>query len=321
MIRDKVSHSLFNEATVNFVYDETVPLNCAYWDTVNVYKKYKNLVSLNKNISELNFNILYNIPSESCIRRISENVDHIYRNYIIEKENPLSLRIYPEINSVIPTWVTFNPEKKMFCFESSVFFDVLINKSSIDQCSYITMPNGLSQTSDYYEYANSSKTCVCSNPIFYKANSVSTCNYMLTSNFAMIKQCTGYLADRKVLFTNLLTHKISKKSLKFTTVVYRDLEDAYKIEVYNVTNNSTVSILNYKSMAFNKNKTVLYQEAKNHLIELLKIYEEDYNIEWNQDDLIDNVSFVSIKVKNSYISNLIPKDSYGNQRSELFQTV
>ena len=321
MIKDNVSHPLFNGATANFVYDETVPLNYIYWDTVNVYQKYKNLLSLNKNISELNFNILYNIPSESCIKKVSENVDHIYRSYIIEKENSHSLRNYPEIDSAIPTWVTFNPEKKMFCFESSIFFNVSVNKSSIDQCSYATMPYGLSQTSDYYEYANSSKTCVCSNPIFHQAKSVSTCGYMLNSNFAMIKQCVGYLADRKVLFTNLLTHKINEKSLEFKTTVYRDLEDVYKIEVYNITNNSMVSILNYKSMAFNKDKTALYQEAKNHLIELLKTYEEDYNIEWNQNGLIDNVSSVSVKVKNSYISNLIPKDSYGNQRSELFQTV
>ena len=321
MTKDIISHSLFNGATANFVYDETIPLNCVYWDTVNVYKQYKALVSSNTNISEFTFDILYNIPSESCIKKITENVNHIYKSYIIEKENVNSLRAYPESNSSIPTWVTFNPEKKMYCFESTIFFNVSINKSAIRQCSYATMPYGLSQTSDHYHYANSSKDCVCSNPIFAKINSISKCGYILDSNFAMMKHCVGYVADQKVLFTNLLTHKINKKSFEFTTTVYRNLEDVYKVEIFNVTENVMISILDYKSIIFNKDKSSLYQEAKNHLIELLKTYEEDYNIEWSENNSINNVSSVGIKVKNSYISNLIPKDSYGNQRDKLSQTV
>lgn len=322
MIKDVISYKLHDDAIVNFVYDETIPINFVYWDTVNTYKQYKNFSSINKNISEFAFDVLYNIPLESSIKKISENVDHIYKYYIVENNESNSLRSYPEAQSSMPTWVTFNPEKKMYSFDSSLFFTVSVDKSSMRQCAYATKPYGLSQTSDYYQYANVSKNCVCSNPIFAKTNSVSTCGYIEDSNLAFIKNCPGYTVDEKVLFVNTITHKTNKELFfEFKTTVYRNLEDVYKIEVFNVTENVLVSVLNYKSIIFNKNKSSLYEEAKNHLIELLKVYEEDYTIEWKEDNLINNISVVNTKAKNNYIFNLIPKDSYDHQRNKLSQTV
>lgn len=321
MIKDKVSYILYNEATVNFVYDETIPLNCIYWDTVNVYKQYKLLLSLNTSMSEFNFDIFYNISSESSISKITDNVNHILRSYIIEKENDYSLRIYPTATSSLPDWVTFNPEKKMYCFDNAIFFTLLIDKAVIRQCSYATLPSALLQVSDHYQYANPSRSSICSSPFFANPSSVSKCQYQYGSSFTKMSSCAGYMPDQKILFTNLFTHKTNKKSFEFTTTVYRNIEDVYKIEIFNITDNVMVSILDYKSIVFDKNKTSLYKEAKNHLIDLLKVYEEDYNIEWTENNLINDTSFVNIKVKNNYISNLIPKDSYVNQGNELLKTV
>jgi len=322
MIKDVISHKLYDDAILNFVYDETIPINCVYWDTVNTYKQYQNFLTTNKNISEFSFDVLYNISLESSIKKISENVDHIYKYYIIEANESNSLRSYPEAQSSMPTWVTFNPEKKMYSFESVIFFTLSVDKSSMRQCVYATKPYGVSQVSDYYQYANVSKNCVCSNPIFAKKDSVSTCGYIADSNVVFIKNCSGYTADEKVLFVNTIEHKTNKELFfEFKTTVYRNIEDVYKIEVFNVTKNILVSVLNYKSIIFNKDKSSLYEEAKNHLIELLKVYEEDYIIKWEEDNLINNISIVNTKVKNNYIFNLIPKDSYDHQRSKLSQTV
>lgn len=322
MIKDVISHKLYDNATVNFVYDKTIPINCAYWDTVTTYKQYKVMLASNKNISEFSFNILYNIALESSIDKISDNVDHVYKHYLVEKSDNNYLRSYPEAQSSLPTWVTFNPEKKMYSFECSIFFSVSIDKSSMRQCIYATKPYGLFQTSDYYQYANVSKNCVCSNPVFSKTNSVTICHYIENPNVALIQTCSGYTADEKILFINLITHKTNKKLFfEFKTTVYRNVEDVYKIEVFNTTENVLVSVLNYKSIVFNKDKKNLYQEAKNHLIELLKAYEEDYAIEWKEDNLVNNSSFVNTKIKDSYIFNLIPKDFYDSQRSKLPQTI
>ncbi len=320
MNKNTISKQLFDGTIVNFVYDESIPVSFVYWDTVETYKRYQTFKTVTNSKDVFNFDVFYNIPLEFFIKDINDNVEHIYKSYIIENNNNSNVfKTYPKAETSLPTWASFNPEKKMYSFDHSLFFNITVDTSKVSQCAYATKPYGLSQVSDYYQYANFSKNCVCSNPVFAKNDSISKCAYAFDA--LAIKTCSGYLEDKKTLFVNLLTHKTSKNCFELKTTVYRNIEDAYKIEIFNTNSNVIVSNLDYKLTVFEKNKKNLYEEARNYLIELLKVYEEDYNIEWKEDYLVSKVSFVSVQTKNNYISNLIPKDSYDNRRNKLPQTV
>jgi homoserine dehydrogenase len=67
----------------------------------------------------------------------------------------------------------------------------------------------------------------------------------------------------------------------------------------------------------------LYEEILTKLNHLLDSYKEDYNIETTYSYAVSDVNVVSvnIKSKNSYISNLLSKDSHVVQNNKVLQAI
>ena len=105
------------------------------------------------------------------------------------------------------------------------------------------------------------------------------------------------------------------KSMKSTITIAIDtkpLENFYKVDIINTTTNVVFSTLSYDSVSFPKDKSNLYEEILTKLNHVLDSYREDYNIETTYSYTVSNPNSVSvnIKSKNSYISNLLFKDSF-----------
>jgi hypothetical protein len=210
----------------------------------------------------------------------------------------------------------------MFSFNSELFFSVKTDNSSVRNCYYFTKSSE-AQTSDAYQYANSSKSCVCSNPVFEQVNGeVPKCMFSISGILPMTS-CSGYTADEKTLFINKITHKVTNDSFEITTLLYRSANESYKAELINKDTGIILSALDYGSIIFSKDKTNLYKEVSLHLNDILSEYENDYNIEsvYDYKNSEANSVFVNIKSKNSYISTLLSKDSYGDQKGKTLQSV
>ena len=210
----------------------------------------------------------------------------------------------------------------MFSFESELFFKVKVDTSSIRQCSYLTSSQ---QVSDHYQYANLSKSSTCSNEVITKG-SVNPTPCMFTSGISsphFLTICQGYQADEKVIYTNVLTHKTSGNSFSVDAILYRTLENFYKVDIINTTTNVVFSTLSYDSVSFPKDKSDLYEEISTKLNHVLDSYREDYNIETTYSYTVSNLNSVSvnIKSKNSYISNLLFKDSHVDQNTKVLQAI
>lgn len=325
MGRENVQHTLTNGVNVVFVYKEDVPVNYCYWDTVATYEAFKILKESNSNLANLTISIIYNIPDKTVIDTITENIDTIFKTYI-ERSNSKVFRETPNFDSQIPSWSSYNPEYKMFAFESELFFKVKVDTTSIRQCSYLTCGGSNSQISDHYQYANLTKSSVCSNELITKNSLNPTyCMYssgIFSSSF-FLTTCSGYLADQKVVYTNVLTHKTSGNSFTVDAILYRSLENFYKVDIINTSTNVVFSTLNYDSLSFAKDKSNLYKEIFTTLDSVLNSYKEDYNIETTYDYTASDVTPVSvnIKPKNSYISSLLFKDSYVDQNNKVLQAI
>lgn len=324
MSKENVEYTLYNGATATFEFEQSLPLNYVYWDTVTTYKKYKAIKDNNFSLLDLKFVIYYNIPKESAIGKIKSNLNTIFETYIQSSPNEgmNAFKSIPSADTALPAWASFNPQMKMFCFEAKLFFDLKTDNRSIRNCYYLTKPSE-SQTSEAYQYANASKSCVCSNPKFYQNdNQVPKCLYSISGILPM-NACSGYTPDEKILFTNKVIHKVTDESFEITTLLYRSAAESYRAELINKTTGVTMLTLDYGSIIFSKDKTNLYTEISLHLNDVLSEYQKDYNIEYTYDYTkaqVDSVS-VNIKSKNSYISTLLSKDSYGDQKSKTLQSV
>ena len=111
--------------------------------------------------------------------------------------------------------------------------------------------------------------------------------------------------------------------MQLNFVLYRTLENVYKVDIVNTTTNVIFSTLSYDLISFSKDKSNLYKEILTKLDHVLDSYKEDYNIETTYSYVESNISPVSvnIKSKNSYISNLLSKDSYVVQNNKVFQAI
>ena len=314
-------HTLNNGVNVNFVLNQDIPINYCYWDTVNTYESYKLIKQSSLALSDLTFNIIYNIPENTKISSVGDNIETIFKTYILNSSSEVFRQI-PNADSKIPSWTTYNPQYKMFSFECELFFKLQIDKSSIRQCSYLTSSQ---QVSDHYQYANLTKNSICSNELITKNLPNPTPCIFTSAGFSsphFLTTCSGYQSDEKVIYTNLLTHKTSGNSFNVDAVLYRNLENTYKVDIVNTSTNIVISTLSYNSISFPKDKSDLYKEILIKLNHLLNSYEEDYNIETTYSYITSNVAVsVNIKSKNSYISNLLPKDSYVVQNNKVFQTI
>jgi hypothetical protein len=214
----------------------------------------------------------------------------------------------------------------MFAFESELFFKVKVDTASIRQCSYLTCGGSNSQVSDNYQYANLTKTSVCSNELITK-NSINPTQCVFSSGIFssahFLTTCSGYSPDEKVIYTNTFTHKTSGNSFTVDAVLYRSLENFYKVDIINTSTNVVFSTLSYDSISFPKDKSNLYEEILIKFNNLLDSYREDYNIETTYDYTVSNVTPISvnIKSKNSYISSLLFKDSNVDQINKVLQTI
>ncbi len=327
MTEESFQHTLSNGVKVNFISSENIPVNYCYWNTVDTYQTYTIIKKCDAPLSDLIINIFYNIPDKFVIDSIKDNVETIFKSYIITSNSGSNIfREVPNFDSKLPSWTSYNPEFKMFAFESDLFFKIKIDTSIIRQCSYLTSSQSVSQISDHYQYANLTNYSVCSNSLITK-NSINPTPCLFSngifSNTQSLISCSGYQPDEKIIYTNLLTHKTSGNSFIVETILYRSLQNSYKVEVINKSTNTVFSTLSYDSMSFPKDKSALHQEILITLNSLLDLYSEDYNIETTYDYTVSNAIPVSvnIKSKNSYISNLISKDSHVIENSQILQTV
>jgi hypothetical protein len=322
MSRANFQHTLSNGIKINFVLNEDIPINYCYWDTVTDYQSYKTIKESDLSLSDLTFNIIYNIPQNTTISSVSDNIETIFKQYISKSTSEV-FRQVPNFDSKIPSWTTYNPQYKMFSFESELFFKLKVDTSSIRQCSYLTTPQ---QVSDDYQYANLSKKSNCSNKLITKDSINPTPCIFASGAFSSIyflTTCSGYQSDEKVIYTNLLTHKTSGNSFSVDAVFYRTLENIYKVDIVNTTTNVVFSTLSYDSISFPKDKSNLYEEILTKLNHVLDSYKEDYDIETTYSYVDSNVTSVSvnIKSKNSYISNLLFKDSHVDQNTKVLQAI
>jgi hypothetical protein len=325
MSRENIQHKLANGVNVVFVHKQDVPVNYCYWDTVSTYAEYRAITGSNLPLSDLTININYNIPDKTVIDTIGTNIETIFKSYI-ENSNLKIFRETPNFDSKLPSWTSYNPEYKMFAFESELFFKVKVDTASIRQCSYLTCGGSNSQVSDSYQYANLTKTSVCSNELITK-NSINPTQCVFSSGIFssahFLTTCSGYSADEKVIYTNTLTHKTSGNSFSVDAILYRTLENFYKVDIINTTTNVVFSTLSYDSVSFPKDKSNLYEEILTKLNHVLDSYREDYNIETTYSYTVSNLNSVSVNVKskNSYISNLLFKDSHVDQNTKVLQAI
>ena len=322
MSREDFKHTLTSGIKVNFVFNGDIPINYCYWDTVSTYQSYVAIKESDTSlISDLTFNVIYNIPDNTTISNVSDNIETIFKQYIL-KSNSEVFRQIPNFDSKIPSWTTYNPQYRMFSFECELFFKIKVDTSSIRQCSYLTSSQ---QVSDHYQYANLAKRSTCSNEVITKG-SINPTSCMFTSGISsphIIVTCSGYQPDQKVIYTNLLTHKTSGNYFNVDAVLYRTLENIYKVDIVNTSTNVVFSTLSYDSISFPKDKSNLYEEILTKLNHLLDSYKEDYNIETTYSYVVSDVNAVSvnIKSKNSYISNLLSKDSHVVQNNKVLQAI
>jgi hypothetical protein len=315
-------HTLSSGIKVNFVFNADIPINYCYWDTVNTYQSYLKIKELNLSLSDMKFDIIYNIPKNTTISSVTDNIETILKQYIL-RSNSENFRQIPDADSQLPGWTSYNPQYKMFSFDSELFFKVKVDVSSIRQCSYLTSSQ---QVSDDYQYANLSKKPNCSNELITK-NSINPTPCLFAagvfSSIHLLTTCAGYQPDQKVIYTNTVTHKISNNAFNVDAVLYRTLENVYKVDIVNATTNVIFSTLSYDLISFSKDKSNLYKEILTKLDHVLDSYKEDYNIETTYSYVESNISSVSvnIKSKNSYISNLLSKDSYVVQNNKVFQAI
>jgi hypothetical protein len=315
-------HKLGNGATVLFVLNKGIPLNNAYWDTVNTWNNYRELQKSDMPVSNLVFTINYNIPDKFLIDSVKPNVETIFHGYILDNTMKMFKQV-PAADSKLPNWVTYNPEWQSFAFDTELIFNIKADTSLIPQCSYLTTSGSVPQISDHYQYANASKTPICSNPLITKnAIAPTVCRYNFTS-ITSVTSCSGYEPDEKIIYTHLLTHKTSGNSFEIKTNLYRSVDNSYKVNILNSSTDIIISKFNYNSISFPKDKSNLYEEISNQLNLILESYREDYDIETTYDYINSNMTSVSvnIKSKNSYISSLLSKDSYELQKDSLLQTV
>jgi hypothetical protein len=321
MSKTDFEHTLSSGIKVNFVFNSDIPINYCYWDTVNTYQSYIKIKESNLSLSDMKFNIIYNISKNTTISNVTDNVETILKQYILRSNSEIFRQI-PSADSQLPSWTSYNPQYKMFSFDSELFFKVKVDISSIRQCSYLTSPQ---QVSDDYQYANLSKNSNCSNKLITK-NSINPTPCLFASGVFsahFLTTCAGYQSDQKVIYTNTLTHKISNNVFNIDAVLYRTLENVYKVDIVNTTTNVVFSTLSYDSISFSKDKSNLYEEILTKLNHVLDSYKEDYNIETIYSYVESNINSVSvnIKSKNSYISSLLSKDSYVVQNNKVFQAI
>jgi hypothetical protein len=318
-----IPYVLSNKITAVFVYDETVPANFVYWDTIKMTAE----VNASKQMDLLDkysFNLYYNLPKGSLIDSISgSNMTTIIEMYLLSSKtskNYSFLSSEPNSHtSSIPEWASYNPERKMFSFSTELFFKIKVDNSNIRMCSYRTSSAPLSQTSEHYQFANASRSCVCSNPVINSKSisAVTECLYSSASN-RIYTLCPFYLSDEELIQTDVFKHKMSGESFSVKTTMYRSINDTWVIELKNVDTDVILHRLDYKNTVFGKDKSTLRQEALSVLSQVYSDYSEDYDIELN--NTIQNV-VINKKSKNSYISTLFSEDPNGNQISETLQAV
>ncbi len=315
---------------VIFMHDSTVSMNSLYWNTFSTYSDYtakKESYDNNSSSSELVIPIYYNIPIESKIKSVTDNIKIVFSSYIEQASNNFEthgnnfLIIRPSPDSKLPDWVSYNPEKEVFCFKTELFLKLETDNSSVRQCVHLTRSNTNFPKSTNYQYANDSKFNVCSNPIFKSQSSkTQVCNFVGLD--VSMSSCSGYEPNEKLLYKTILVNNSSENKIELDTFVYRSIKDSFKIEIKNTFTNVIVLNLNYESIILFDNLK-LYEEAFVVLNKLLDTYKDDYTILNNFNYLTEesNSIPVSIKPKKSYISNLILGESNGNKQNKLLQTI
>lgn len=313
-----------------FIYDSNVSMNSLYWNTILTYSDYivkKESYNDDFPLSELIVKIYYNIPIESKIKSVTDNIKIVFSSYIekniidIGSHNANFLIERPSPDSKLPDWVSYNPEREVFCFKVELFLKLQTDNSSVRQCLNLTKSNTNFQKSINYQYANNSKFNVCSNPIFKsQSNKTQICNFV--GSDVSMSTCSGYSPDEKLLYKTTLINNSSKNKIELETYIYRSLEDSFKIEIKNTSINVIALTLNYQSTILFDNLK-LYEEAFVVLTKLLETYKNDYTILDNFNFLTEkfNTVSVNIKPKKSYISNLILGESNGDRKDKLLQTI
>ena len=99
MSKEDFKHTLTSGIKVNFVFNGDIPINYCYWDTVSTYQSYVAIKeSASTLISDLTFNIIYNIPDNTTISNVSDNIETIFKQYIL-KSNSEIFRQVPNFDS------------------------------------------------------------------------------------------------------------------------------------------------------------------------------------------------------------------------------
>ncbi len=333
MTKEIYFYQISHGPNVSFVHDESVPLNMLYWDTVSLYNEVQNQIVLAKSmkvagappvavdLQQLKTTIYYNTPENGSIKEIKDSLNTVYSKYITGARYEFLAKT-PLPQAELPYWAGYNPERKCYSFDQSLFLEVGFDFTKTKMCVHLTK-NSSSQISQSYKFANRSKNPNCSSLDVARIHgkSLVLCHYSNSSS-PYFHDCSYYEADEKKLFVHDLVHKINKKSFQIETTFYRSGEDIYSVDIKDITNNILISQLKYKDVIFDKDKTSLYEEINFVVDALSNNYIEDYDITLSYNYIDDGTQQVSIskKAKNSYISTLSLEDSNDNKNNKLLTT-
>jgi hypothetical protein len=322
-----IEHYINEKSVVVLKKDLTIPSNTVYWDTVNVCKIWKIHSEFNPD-SRFVFSVRYNLTEAMVLSSespIKSSFKTIFNSYICDPKGVTSLRKVPSPTSQIPEWATYNPEHNCFVFSADLILNFTVDTSRVAECSYRTSPSSSIQPSDAYQYANLSRTCVCSHPSLQNGTSVQQCYYN-SSYDRLVQRCQFYTPDENNIALINLKNKNNSNSFQISATIFRKIDAGYRVEIQNASTNSIISNLDYSSIVFSSDKSSLYKEVLEHLNEIISPYLENYDVSFEYDiTKVDTQSVsVNIKTKSSYISSLLSKDSYDqlpNQIDQLLETV
>ena len=339
-IKESLIYILQLGPTAKFIYDSTIPTDMVYWDTLGLSKEITAIREKSATDAEFHaalatmvFVIYYNTPDHLQILNVNDSLDTLFEKYILgptlnkgldiknnflindPNESKLGAKFFPK-------WLNFDFKRSLFMFRSDVFMTLNLNPDNIQLCSYLS--EGLTgSVSEHYQFANLSKGRICSNKEMNARNPgpVTYCQFNLMES-PYLHECSCYVADDKKLYDVYLQHKASMKSINISAVIHRSINNTYIAVIKNTTEDVIINQLKYTDIEPTQDRSILYKEVFLVLSTILDQYKDDYNIQTIYDfENLPEPVMVNVKLKKSYISNLMLGEADVLSKSDALQTV